>query len=89
MAERYFADVPNTCLIKLRQFWEILAQLTAANVGLYVSPDESQVGRLRRLRERGVLKGDVDRLFHELRKMGNAATHALAGDKWSALSKQS
>lgn len=33
---------------------------------------------LRRLRDRGVLKGDVDRLFHELRKMGNEATHSLA-----------
>ena len=29
-AERYFAEDPNTCLIKLRQFGELLAQLVAA-----------------------------------------------------------
>jgi type I restriction enzyme R subunit len=35
LAERYFADDPSTCLIKLRQFGEVLAQCTAACVGLY------------------------------------------------------
>jgi type I restriction enzyme R subunit len=40
LAEKYFADDPNTCLIKLRQFGEVLAQMTAANVGLYTDPDE-------------------------------------------------
>jgi len=43
LAERYFADDPNTCLIKLWQFGEVLAQLTAAKVGLYVDPQEKQV----------------------------------------------
>jgi hypothetical protein len=33
-AERYFHDDPNTCLIKLRQFAELLAQLIAAKTGL-------------------------------------------------------
>lgn len=86
LAERYFADDPNTCLIKLRQFGEVLAQLTAANIGLYTNPEEKQVDLLRRLRDRGVLKGDVDRLFHELRKAGNDATHELAGNQRTALS---
>ncbi|MGA2636197.1 hypothetical protein [Methylocella sp.] len=27
LAERYFHDDPNTCLIKLRQFGELLAQV--------------------------------------------------------------
>ena len=86
LAEKYFADDPNTCLIKLRQFGEVLAQLTAANVGLYTNPDEKQVELLRRLRDRGVLKGDVDRLFHELRKAGNEANHSLASSQRLALS---
>ena len=30
LAERYFKDDPSTSLIKLRQFGELLAQLTAA-----------------------------------------------------------
>lgn len=86
LAERYFADDPNTSLIKLRQFGEVLAQLTAAKVGMYTDPDEKQVDLLRRLRDRGVLKGETDRLFHELRKVGNDATHGLSGNQRTALS---
>jgi hypothetical protein len=48
LAERYFKDDPNTCLIKLRQFGEALAQLTAAKAGLLASPDEPQADLLRR-----------------------------------------
>ena len=33
LAERYFRDDPSTCLLKLRQFGEVLAQRTAANAG--------------------------------------------------------
>ena len=86
LAERYFADDPNTCLIKLRQFGEVLAQLTAAKVKLYVDSEEKQVDLLRRLRDRGVLKGEIDRLFHELRKAGNYANHELTGNQRTALS---
>lgn len=48
---------------KLRQFGELLAQLASAEVGLYVSPDERQVDLIRRLREKGLLKGEVDLEF--------------------------
>jgi type I restriction enzyme R subunit len=50
LAERYSHDDPNTCLIKLRQFGELLAQLVAAKTGLYEVRDESQSDLLRRLR---------------------------------------
>jgi hypothetical protein len=40
LTERYFKEDPNTCLIKLRQFGEVLAQLTAAKSGLLASPEE-------------------------------------------------
>jgi len=46
-AERYLADDPNTWLIKLWQFGGVLAQLTAAKVGLYVDPQEKQVDSCR------------------------------------------
>lgn len=59
LAERYFVDDPNTCLIKLRQYGEVLAQLTAAKLGMYADPGEKQVDLLRRLRDRGVLKGET------------------------------
>ncbi len=45
LAERYFPDDPNTSLMKLRQFGELLAQNIAAQVGEYdeaVEKDESQ-----------------------------------------------
>lgn len=86
LAERYFADDPNTCLIKLRQFGEVLAQLTAAKIGLYAEPEEKQIELLRRLRDRGILRGETERLFHELRKAGNDANHGLAGSQRTALS---
>lgn len=86
LAERYFTSDPNTCLIKLRQFGELLAQLTAANVGLYVSDDERQVDLLRRLRDKKVTTGKVYQLFDELRLGGNNATHAFSNDQRTALS---
>ena len=35
LAERYFAENANTCLIKLRQLGETLTQLVAAKAGLF------------------------------------------------------
>ncbi|MBX3618103.1 hypothetical protein [Nitrosomonas sp.] len=37
LAEKYFADDPNTCLLKLRQLTESLAQLLATRTGLFIS----------------------------------------------------
>ena len=50
LAERYFHDDANTCLIKLRQFGELLAQVIAAKTGLFQTGDKSQADLLRRLR---------------------------------------
>ncbi|HEY9801527.1 MAG TPA: type I restriction-modification system endonuclease [Leptolyngbyaceae cyanobacterium] len=85
LAERYFTDDPNTSLIKLRQFGEHLAQMIAAQVGMYEG-DERQIDLMRRLRDRGVLKGKVYDLFDQLRIAGNDATHAFASDQRTALS---
>jgi type I restriction enzyme R subunit len=85
LAERYFADDPSTCLVKLRQFGEALAQRTAARAGLYTSTEENQVELLARLRDHNLLSREVADLFHGLRKAGNAATHDLRGDHRDAL----
>ncbi len=37
LAEKYFAEDPNTCLLKLRQLSELLAQLAAAKTGQLVA----------------------------------------------------
>jgi type I restriction enzyme, R subunit len=85
LAERYFPEDPNTCLLKLRQLSEALAQLVASRVGLYSSPEEKQTDLLRRLQDHGILPREVSSLFHEVRKAGNDANHKLAGDHRTAL----
>jgi type I restriction enzyme R subunit len=86
LAEKYFADDPNTCLLKLRQLAELLAQLLAARTGLYISVEETQYELLRRLQDSGVMPREVFQMFNELRRAGNAANHSLSGDHRTALS---
>jgi len=40
LAERYFAEDPNTCLLKLRQLAEVMTQIVASHVGLLDRPGE-------------------------------------------------
>ena len=85
LAERYFHDDPNTCLIKLRQFGELLAQLIAAKTGLLQPGEESQADLLRRLKFERLLPSQVADLFHEIRILGNRASHGAGGTAAEAL----
>jgi type I restriction enzyme R subunit len=85
LAEKYFADDPNTCLLKLRQLAELLAQLLASRVGLFESAEETQFDLLRRLQDQGILPREIAQLFNEVRRAGNAASHAFSGDRSAAL----
>lgn len=85
LAEKYFVDDPNTCLLKLRQLAEGMAQSVASRVGLYTSASEKQIDLLRRLQDHGIVPREVGGLFHEIRKAGNDANHNLAGDHRTAL----
>jgi type I restriction enzyme, R subunit len=85
LAERYFPDDPNTSLLKLRQLAELLAQFVATKVGLYQSPEEPQYDLLRRLQDQGILPREIAQLFGEVRRAGNAASHAMASDHRTAL----
>lgn len=86
LAERYFAEDPNTSLLKLRQFSELLAQSLAARTGLYANPQESQYELIRRLQGEAVLPKEVKQVFDQIRINGNAANHALQADHAAALS---
>jgi type I restriction enzyme R subunit len=86
LAEKYFADDPNTCLLKLRQLSELLARLVAAKTGQLVAQEETQYDLLRRLQDSGIIPREVAQLFSEIRRTGNAASHALQGDHRGALS---
>jgi type I restriction enzyme, R subunit len=72
-------------LYKLRQFGELLAQMTAGLVGLEMTREHNQSALLRQLADRGVIRGDVERLFQEIRRTGNAAVHSFTGSQRSAL----
>ncbi len=85
LAELYFPADPNTSLLKLRQLAELLAQLVAAQVGLYTTTDEQQYDLLRRLQDQGILPREIAQLFGEVRRAGNAASHARVGDHRTAL----
>ena len=85
LAERYFPEDPNTSLLKLRQLTELLAQHIATNVGAYVSVEESQYELIRRLQDQGILPREIAQLFGEIRRAGNAASHAMVGDHRTAL----
>ena len=75
LAEQFFHDDSNTCIIKLRQYAERLAKLIAANTGLYQAPDEAQAELLKRLKLEGILSSEVADLFHSIRISGNRAVH--------------
>ncbi len=85
LAERYFPDDAVTCLIKLRQFGELLAQQVAARAGVFVAAEEPQAELLGRLRRDTAYPRDVIDLFHDLRRLGNDAVHQHRGDHSAAL----
>ncbi|MCY7307242.1 MAG: DUF4145 domain-containing protein [Rhodoferax sp.] len=78
-AERNFAaQDPNTCLLKLRQFGEALAQHVAALLGVDASQQTSQADLLMTLQRRHQLDRSVADMLHLLRQRGNAANHHFA-----------
>lgn len=86
LAERYFADDPNTCLLKLRQFAELLAQLLASRVALHVPSEQTLYELLRRLQDQGIMPCEIAQLFSEIRQRGNQAAHYMTGTHSTALS---
>ena len=85
-AEKHFGEDPNTCVIKLRQFSERLAQVAAARSGLGGGSTEAQIDLLNRLESHGVVPQQSAQLFAHIRRQGNDAVHRGAGDHQQALS---
>lgn len=84
-AEKYFSEDPNTCLLKIRQFAELLARTIAANVGMYKDPTETQLELINKLERAGNLSQESVRLFHDIRRIGNTANHNFVGTPGDAL----
>ena len=84
-AERYLFDDPNTALIKLRQFAELLAQQACANVGISTTLADDFSRVLGLLRDQGVADYDTLDLFQGIPKAGNLAAHDGIGTRSDAL----
>ncbi len=74
-AEQVFASDPNTTLMKLRQFGEVLAQNIAVRLNISLEDNPSQQELLYRLDRELQLDPAIRQLFHTLRIEGNKATH--------------
>jgi type I restriction enzyme R subunit len=84
-AELHFSSDPATALFKLRQFGEVLAQRAAAKVGLFTNAELGQQQLIDLLWDRKVIGATQRTLFHDLRRVGNAAVHEGKGDHREAL----
>ena len=84
-AEEHFAQDPTITLFKLRQFAEVLAQRAAARFGLLVRGELGQQQLIDRLWEAKAIGATQRSLFHDLRRVGNAAVHEGKGDHGEAL----
>ncbi|MFI9600918.1 DEAD/DEAH box helicase family protein [Streptomyces sp. NPDC052043] len=74
-AESHVFSDPNTSLIKSRQFAEAMAADLVSRARVRVE-GSTQFDRLRALDREGYLHGDVGTAFHEVRTLGNEASHA-------------
>lgn len=85
LAETYYTSDPVTCLMKLRQFGELLTQLVVKKVELSLIPNEPQLDLLNRLHYAGYLPDDIHRMFQEIRRVGNQSAHDYTGEHPIAL----
>lgn len=85
LAERYVFDDPNTALIKLRQFGELLAEQVAAYHGLSSLIGANLATILDHLGKLRIVDRRTLDLFHGLRKAGNDAVHEHRGSASEAL----
>ncbi|HEV7589422.1 MAG TPA: type I restriction-modification system endonuclease, partial [Longimicrobium sp.] len=86
LAEVYADHDPNTAIIKLRQFGEVMLQQAAGRLGIGkrgAPPNQAEL--IRELALQGLLSREVADLFHVLRKAGNAAAHELSGTPGEAV----
>ena len=82
-AERYCIADPNACLLKLRQFGEVVARHIAAVHGLQADSDQNDL--LAEIRRRQLVDSEVLSLLHMLRTQGNVGVHSFEVDARDAV----
>lgn len=78
LAEYFLHLDTNTCLVKLRQFGELLAKQVALKVGISINNNEEQFLILKKLENSGLFQSTTRDLYnklHRIRIEGNNATH--------------
>lgn len=79
-AEVYLQEDPNTCLFKIGQFGELLAQTIADKGQVKIIKNEEQYELLKRLKTGHLINEDINDLFHDIRKTRNDAAHNFNND---------
>lgn len=84
-AEQAFVPDPNTTLFKLRQLGEAMAQDIASRLGIQVEERSTQLDLLRKIQNEVDLRGEVTDTFHNIRRLGNQATHEFTSNHREAV----
>lgn len=82
-AEGAFVPDPNTTLVKLRQLGEAIAQDIASRIGIESDSQTRQLDLLRQIDQNLNLDKNVAEAFHQIRRLGNRATHDFSSSSHS------
>lgn len=92
---KYLADIgelaeitlkrdPNTALIKLRQLGEYIGKAILKAENIIETEGMTQLDRIRILKREEIIDGEMEEIFHLIRKRGNEAVHESYGEKEEA-----
>jgi type I restriction enzyme R subunit len=88
-AEAFVYAEPNVALLKARQFGEVLVGELVRRLGLRVEghggKPPTQLERIKTLVHEGAVTPEIERLLHEVRRVGNRAAHEGFSDTRVAL----
>ena len=76
LAETYLYTDPNGCLMKLRQFAEVMVNEVFQIEHIPLPYDNNQANRISVLKREGIIEHQLGRILNELRQRGNEAVHA-------------
>ncbi|MFC2273796.1 MAG: DEAD/DEAH box helicase family protein, partial [Capnocytophaga granulosa] len=76
LAETYLYTDPNGCLMKLRQFAEVMVNEVFQIEHIALPYDNNQANRISVLKREGIIEHQLGSILNQLRQRGNEAVHA-------------
>ena len=76
LAETYLYTDPNGCLMKLRQFAEVMVNEIFQIEHIALPYDNNQANRISVLKREGIIEHQLGSILNQLRQRGNEAAHA-------------